>query len=120
MTAVPALAVEDLSVEFRTRSGIVKVLEHVGPAGFMECFSHYVRTPTLDLARIAVPALVLAGEADPGASPSGNAALAAALPAARLELLPQCGHFCMIEHPDLVERAVRNFLVTMPQPVLRF
>jgi peptide/nickel transport system ATP-binding protein len=30
MTAIPALAVEDLSVEFRTRSGIVKVLEQVG------------------------------------------------------------------------------------------
>ena len=30
MTAVPALAVKDLSVEFRTRSGTVKVLEHVG------------------------------------------------------------------------------------------
>jgi peptide/nickel transport system ATP-binding protein len=30
VTAVPALTVEDLSVEFRTRSGIVKVLDHVG------------------------------------------------------------------------------------------
>jgi peptide/nickel transport system ATP-binding protein len=30
VTAVPALAVEDLSVEFRTRSGVVKVLDHVG------------------------------------------------------------------------------------------
>jgi peptide/nickel transport system ATP-binding protein len=30
MTAVPALAVEDLSVEFRTRSGTVRVLERVG------------------------------------------------------------------------------------------
>ena len=30
MTAIAALAVEDLSVEFRTRSGVVKVLEHVG------------------------------------------------------------------------------------------
>src|SRR5260221_789562 len=30
MTAVPALAVEDVSVEFRTRSGTVKVLDHVG------------------------------------------------------------------------------------------
>ena len=29
MTAVPALAVEDLSVEFRTRSGVVKALEGV-------------------------------------------------------------------------------------------
>ncbi|MGD9883165.1 MAG: ABC transporter ATP-binding protein [Reyranella sp.] len=29
MTAIPALAVEDLSVEFRTRSGTVKVLEKV-------------------------------------------------------------------------------------------
>src|SRR5437867_4036461 len=30
MTAIPALAVEDLSVEFRTRSGVVRVLDHVG------------------------------------------------------------------------------------------
>jgi peptide/nickel transport system ATP-binding protein len=30
MTAIPALSVENLSVEFRTRSGIVKVLDHVG------------------------------------------------------------------------------------------
>ena len=30
MSGVPALAVEDLSVEFRTRSGTVKVLERVG------------------------------------------------------------------------------------------
>ena len=29
MTAVPALAVEDLSVEFRTRAGVVKALEAV-------------------------------------------------------------------------------------------
>jgi peptide/nickel transport system ATP-binding protein len=29
MTAAPALAVENLSVEFRTRSGVVKALEHV-------------------------------------------------------------------------------------------
>ena len=30
MTAAPALKVENLSVEFRTRSGVVKALEHVG------------------------------------------------------------------------------------------
>ena len=30
MSAAPALAVDDLSVEFRTRSGVVKVLEQVG------------------------------------------------------------------------------------------
>jgi peptide/nickel transport system ATP-binding protein len=30
MTAIAALAVDNLSVEFRTRSGVVKVLEHVG------------------------------------------------------------------------------------------
>jgi peptide/nickel transport system ATP-binding protein len=30
MTAVPALEVRDLSVEFRTRGGVVRALEHVG------------------------------------------------------------------------------------------
>ena len=29
MTAIPALTVENLSVEFRTRSGVVKALESV-------------------------------------------------------------------------------------------
>ena len=100
-------------------SMVEKVLDHVGPLGFMECFSRYVRTPSLDLGRIGVPVLVLAGESDPGATREGNAALAAALPAARLALFPHCGHFCMLEHPDLVERTVREFLVTMSQPVLR-
>ncbi len=30
MSAAPALAVDDLCVEFRTRSGVVKVLDQVG------------------------------------------------------------------------------------------
>jgi pimeloyl-ACP methyl ester carboxylesterase len=91
-------------------SMVEKVLDHVGPVGFTECFAHFARTPMLKLDRIDVPVLVVAGERDPGASPSGNAALAAKLSAARLAMFPGCGHFSMIEHPELVERAVRLFL----------
>jgi pimeloyl-ACP methyl ester carboxylesterase len=91
-------------------SMVDKVLEHIGPVGFMECFSHYIRTPSLELSRINVPALVLAGERDPGATASSNAALAARLPSARFASFPHCGHFCMLERPDLVEQTVREFL----------
>jgi len=88
-----------------------KVVDHVGPVGFAECFSHFVRTPLLHLERLALPALVIAGERDPGATAAGNAALAAALPAGQITVLPRCGHFGMVEHPHLVEATVRQFLM---------
>ncbi len=99
-----------------------KVLDHVGPAGFMECFSHFLRSPTLRLDRIDVPALVIAGACDPGATAAGNAALAAGLPAASFVLFPDCGHFSMLQQPELVERAFRDFLTQhrpelLPPPV---
>ncbi len=98
-------------------SMVDKVLDHVGPAGFTECFSHFLRSPTLRLDRIRVPALVIAGACDPGATPVGNAALAAALPTASFVLFPRSGHFAMLQQPDLVERAFRDFL-TQHRPEL--
>jgi pimeloyl-ACP methyl ester carboxylesterase len=102
-------------------SMVDKVLDHVGPPGFMECLSHYLRSPTLRLERIRVPALVLAGTRDPGARVDENAALAAALPNAAFVPLPDCGHFAALQHPDIVARAIAEFverpLAIHPRPV---
>lgn len=98
-------------------SMVEKVLDHVGPVGFSECFSHFARTPDLDLRRVSWPTLVLAGALDPGATPAGNSALAAGLPDGRLELFPDLGHFCMLEDPRRVTEAVHGFLVAR-QPEL--
>jgi pimeloyl-ACP methyl ester carboxylesterase len=58
--------------------------------------------------RLAIPALVVFGEQDQVIDPSGGPRLAAALPSARLLLLPQTGHLPMIERPDEVAAAIRE------------
>jgi 3-oxoacyl-[acyl-carrier-protein] synthase II len=86
-----------------------KVLDRVGPLGFMEFFSVFMRTPALRLDRIRVPVLVVGGVNDPGALP-GAAALAQSLPDGYFELIPECGHFCMLEQPGAFETLVRRFV----------
>ena len=62
-----------------------------------------------DLARITTPLSILAGAQDQLTPPDAARALAAALPEARLEVLPGCGHQIMLEKPDAVVDALRAF-----------
>jgi len=61
------------------------------------------------LRELAVPTLVLHGEHDhiPAAVASHAAA---AIPASRLVVLPGCGHFALLEQPDVVAREVAALL----------
>lgn len=61
--------------------------------------------PTID-----VPALVLAGEADVLTPPSDAAAMAQAIPNARLVKIPRAGHLSPLENPRAVNAALREFL----------
>jgi pimeloyl-ACP methyl ester carboxylesterase/quercetin dioxygenase-like cupin family protein len=67
--------------------------------------------PTLRerLAGVAVPALVLWGEADRIADPDYGRAFAAAIPGARFRLLPRTGHVPQIETPQQLLAAIREF-----------
>jgi 3-oxoacyl-[acyl-carrier-protein] synthase II len=87
-----------------------KVIDRVGPLGFMEFFSVFLRTPALRLDRVRVPVLVVAGVNDPSAQP-GAAMLAQSLPDGSFELIPECGHFCMLEQPAAFETLVRRFVI---------
>ncbi len=87
-----------------------KVLDRVGPLGYLEFFSLYVRTPALELERLRLPVQIVSGEQDYASTPAGNAALARSLPNAQLEQIPACGHYCMLERPDRLAEAVRRFL----------
>lgn len=62
------------------------------------------------LARIDVPVLVLAGAADPLSTPERNREIAAAIPGARLMLLEGAAHFPMLEQPEAVNTALREWL----------
>jgi len=61
------------------------------------------------LSDIAVPTLVVWGDADRIADPDYGRAYAAAVPGARFELLPQTGHLPQLESPELLIDAVQRF-----------
>jgi pimeloyl-ACP methyl ester carboxylesterase len=63
-----------------------------------------------DLARIEAKTLVITGEDDFITGPVSAREIAEALPGARLELLPDCGHFIFVEQPAAFRDAVERFL----------
>ena len=67
--------------------------------------------PTLRgrLAKVALPALVLWGEADQIVDPDYGRAYADAIPGARFQLLPATGHVPQIETPEQIMRAIFDF-----------
>lgn len=62
------------------------------------------------LPTIRVPTLVLVGEEDVLTPPSESALLAAAIPKARLDVIPRAGHLANIENAEATNAALRSFL----------
>lgn len=62
------------------------------------------------LARIALPALVIAGEHDRLTPPGAGRELAVRLPAARFRMIERSGHAPFLSHPEAVLTEVRGFL----------
>jgi pimeloyl-ACP methyl ester carboxylesterase len=62
------------------------------------------------LPTIGVPALVLVGEEDVLTPPAESELLSAAIPRARLDVIPKAGHLANLENPAAVNAALRAFL----------
>lgn len=62
------------------------------------------------LTAIAVPTLVLVGEQDQLTPPAEAREMAAAIPNARLVVVPDCGHGSTIEQPAAVNQALHEWL----------
>src|SRR4051812_5088004 len=58
------------------------------------------------LPRISAPTLVLAGAGDPATPPEHGAAIAAAIPGARLQVLAPAAHLATLEQPDTANRLI--------------
>jgi pimeloyl-ACP methyl ester carboxylesterase len=65
---------------------------------------------TPELGRIRVPTLVVCGEEDEVTPPEESRRLAAAIPEARLELIPEAGHLASLERPEAFNRIAAAFL----------
>ncbi|MDA8258832.1 MAG: 3-oxoadipate enol-lactonase [Betaproteobacteria bacterium] len=80
-------------------------------AGYVGCAEAIRRLDlTARLPTIATPTLVVVGADDPGTPPAASAVIAAAIPGARLEVIPSASHLCCIEQPEIFNRLVIDFL----------
>jgi pimeloyl-ACP methyl ester carboxylesterase len=66
-----------------------------------------------DLAKIAVPTMVLVGEADVITPPAVARSLAEAIPGARLEVIPAAGHMAPYENPSVANAVILRFLESL-------
>jgi pimeloyl-ACP methyl ester carboxylesterase len=62
------------------------------------------------LSAISVPTLVLVGDSDTFTPRDRSEEMAAAIPGARLVVVPECGHASTIEQPDAVNRALIEWI----------
>ena len=62
------------------------------------------------LASIRCPTLVLVGREDALTPVELSQEIAAGIPGARLEIIPDCGHLSTMERPEPVNRAFRTWL----------
>ncbi|MFB7115760.1 alpha/beta fold hydrolase [Streptomyces sp. NPDC056291] len=85
-------------------------VERIGPVGFLSLFLQFTGTTELDLGVVTVPTLVLAGENDTSLSEDRAAALATAMPAARVRRHPHYTHFCHAEQTAAVGADITAFL----------
>jgi pimeloyl-ACP methyl ester carboxylesterase len=66
--------------------------------------------------RVGCPVLVIWGERDRMVASTGADRIVAALPGARVELLPRCGHCPQVEEPDRVARLLTEFAADGTRP----
>lgn len=65
-----------------------------------------------DLAKVAVPTLVMCGREDPVTPIADHEAMAACVSGSRLEFIERCGHLSAIEQPEAVTRVLCDWLAS--------
>jgi 3-oxoadipate enol-lactonase len=100
------------------RAAHPEVMERIGslirstpPAGYVGC-AHAIAgiDMTGRLSAIQAPTLVIVGRDDVGTPPAMSEAIAAAIPGARLEIIPEASHLSSIEQADAFNRLLLDFL----------
>jgi pimeloyl-ACP methyl ester carboxylesterase len=87
-----------------------------------KAYAVWASEPTLtleELSRIAVPALILAGDDEPFTS-EHTFSMYEALPKGRLAIVPGSSHFAVKEKPDLTRALIKDFLENLDYPITRW
>jgi 3-oxoadipate enol-lactonase len=92
-------------------SRIGAIIRNTPVAGYVGCCHAIAGLDfTARLAAVKTPTLVLVGEQDAGTPPAMARALAAGIPGARLEIIPDAAHLSNMEQADTFNRLLLEFL----------
>jgi pimeloyl-ACP methyl ester carboxylesterase len=89
---------------------LARTCERIGPVGFLAVFEQYLASGHLPLSHVDIPALVLAGDGDPGMVAPHLRALAGGLPRGRFARGAGLDHFCHIHQAPEVARAIEQLV----------
>jgi pimeloyl-ACP methyl ester carboxylesterase len=95
------------------RRRVVEIMSRIHPDSYAQA-THMLSTSdiTTDLARLpaGLPIQVIVGEADVITPPAVNLELAAACPAASIQIIPGAGHALYLEKPQQFNRLLADFV----------
>jgi pimeloyl-ACP methyl ester carboxylesterase len=104
-------------VDVEVRESMVgKMVERIGPAGFLTLFEEFSATGDLDLAGVDVPTLVVGGSADPCLAGGRAESLRREMPAATVRLRAGFDHFCHVAQAEEVAAEIRDFGTSLGLP----
>ncbi len=109
---LPLLVHPDRVAEQPLAGEVMAMAERVGKEAFLRQQTAILGRPDSrpDLPRFAVPALVAVGAQDALTPPDHAEEIAAGIPGARLEIIPDCGHLPTMERPEAATALMRGFL----------
>lgn len=91
----------------------LRLRDLIGPLAWLRSLEYVLRNAALDLSRLTIPILVVAGDADRAVPISGPQRLAERLPTATFTALTGCGHFPMAEQPDRFMAVIEEFACSL-------
>ncbi|MFF1358291.1 alpha/beta fold hydrolase [Streptomyces sp. NPDC058297] len=101
----------DVDADRVARTGATLLANDAG--SFLGCYRVFATADAElgpDLGTIAVPALAVTGENDPGSTPEMSRRLAAALPDCRAVVVPEAHHMLPVERPQALVGSLTTFL----------
>ena len=116
---LPLLVHPDRLDEQALTDRIMAMADGVGLEGFLRQQEAIMARPDSRplLGNIGCPTLVLCGDSDLLTPPDCSQEMAAGIPGAILHMVPQCGHMSTMERPELVNAAMRQWLLSLSWPV---
>ncbi len=118
--AFPGLVHPDRSADAALRAVVRRMAAETGPEAFIRQQTAIMQRPDsrADLPSIACPTVVLVGEADQLTPPDRAQEMAAAIPGARLVVVPASGHLSTLEQPEAVSAALVQWLAAPARQAL--